>query len=239
MTTRVAIALVVCLVLADGSRSEPTELPPPSRKEVDFGRDVKPIFAAHCAGCHGPEKQRGGLRLDRKSAALAGGDSGPAFRAGKSSDSLLVRLVAGLEPKKVMPPGDRKPLTPDQVGVLRAWIDQGLKWPDDVGAENGPRPGSDHWAFRPVRRPEPPAVRTGGWVRNPVDRFILARLEKEGIAPSPEADPFTLLRRLHLDLIGLPPTPEEIDRFAREWAAKPQAAYEEMVERMLSSPHFG
>src|SRR5262249_54736311 len=154
--------------------------------------------------CHGPQKQRGSLRLDTAAAARDGGNSGPAVIPGKSADSLLLKAVTGAEGVKAMPPqGER--LKPAQVETLRAWIDQGAKAPAEETVAAATPAGSTHWAFQPVRRPAEPAVKNTAWVRNPIDRFILARLEKDGITPSPEADRVTLIRRLSFDLTGLPP----------------------------------
>jgi hypothetical protein len=143
--------------------------------------------------------------------------------------------VAGLDDELRMPPPEKKSLTTEQVAVLRTWIEQGAKWPKDDGATvQGPR--SSHWAFRPIRRPALPSVKNVAWVRNDIDRFVLARLEKEGIAPSPEADRITLVRRLSFDLTGLPPTPEEVERARNDWS---EDWYEHVVDRLLASPHYG
>jgi len=182
--------------------------------DVDFARDIQPIFAKHCVSCHGPEKQKGGLRLDLKSAATHGGDAGPAFAAGKSNDSELIKRVRGDEPDDIMPPkGD--PLTKAQVALLTKWIDQGAGWPDD--APGAARRKSDHWSFQPVKRPTQPTVKDTGWPRNGIDFFVLEKLEAKGIKPSHEADAYTLVRRVYLDLIGILPTPEEADAFVKEY----------------------
>ncbi|MES2692154.1 MAG: PSD1 and planctomycete cytochrome C domain-containing protein, partial [Verrucomicrobiota bacterium] len=203
---------------------------------VDFAKDVRPIFADHCYSCHGPEKQKAGLRLDRKAEALRGGDSGKAILPRNSAESDLLRNVAGLDPDLIMPPEGKERLTPKQVETLRAWIDAGAPWPEEADVPAGG--GSKHWAFRAPTLAKLPRVKTSpdGWGKNPIDTFVLARLEKEGIAPSPEADRATLLRRLSLDLLGLPPTPEEIAAFVEDKRAR---AYERVVERLLESPHFG
>ena len=198
--------------------------PPPPAAEVAFDRDVKPIFAAHCVSCHGPEKQRGGLRLDRKVDAFAGGDSGAAFTPGKAADSALLKRVASDGDDRMPPKGER--LTAAQLGVLKAWIDQGAKWPDDGSASTS----ADWWSFKPVKRPAVPAG------DNPVDHFIRTKLRDKGLSPSPEADRRTLIRRLYFDLIGLPPTPEEVDAFVTDTAPD---AYEKLVDRLLASPHHG
>ena len=202
---------------------------------IDFGRDVRPILTAACMSCHGPAKQRGGLRLDNGAAALRGGDRGPAFKPGDAAHSRLLLAVAGLDPDLKMPPVGKPPLTAEQIGVLRAWIDQGAKWPNDEIVA-GTAAHSDHWAFQPPKRPALPDVADKDWCRNPIDRFVLARLEKEGIAPSPEADRVTLIRRLSLDLLGLPPSPKEVDDFVADQSPD---AYEKLVDRLLASPHYG
>jgi hypothetical protein len=204
-------------------------------KPVDFSRDVQPILARSCVSCHGAHKQRGGLRLDVAAAARAGGDTGPVITAGDAAGSRLVRLVSGTDPELKMPPGRRPPLTAAEVALLRAWIDQGAKWPASETAD-ARAVKSNHWAFQPVRRPDLPAVANRAWPRTALDLFVLARLEKERLAPAPEADRATLLRRLSLDLLGLPPTPEEIAAFERDAGAD---AYERQVERLLASPHYG
>src|SRR5262249_7695518 len=161
-------------------------------------------------GCHGAQVQSSGLRLDNVGDALKGGNSGPVIRPGDSVQSRLIRLVAGLEGKIVMPPAGPR-LTSEQVAVLRAWIDSGAKWPRAaafVPVPNQP-PKPRYWAFEPLKTPAPPQTRNRTWARNAIDRFILARLERESIEPSPEAPKTTLLRRLYLDLIGLPPEPED------------------------------
>ncbi|WP_422930624.1 PSD1 and planctomycete cytochrome C domain-containing protein [Singulisphaera sp. PoT] len=211
------------------------DLPPPASRPVDYERDIKPIFARSCYKCHGAEKQKGGLALHRRDLALTGGDAGPSFETGKSAESHLIRLVAGIDDEGSMPPeGAGKPLTEDEVGLLRAWIDQGAKWPEDKGGAQ--RVTNTHWSFqKPVAKPCP-AVKQAGWARNPIDQYILAKLEKEGFAPSREADKPTLIRRLYLDLLGLPPTPVEVDAFV---ADKRPDAYESLVDRLLASPHYG
>lgn len=209
------------------------DLPAPSKRTIDFVKDIQPLFAQHCYKCHGPDKQQGGLRLDIKKAALEGGDSGNVIEPAKSAESMLIEYVAGIDPDKIMPPkGDR--LTAEQIGLLRAWIDQGANWPED--APGNVLQKSQHWAFQPIRRPPLPGVKNANWVKNPIDAFILARLEREGVEPAPEADRTTLIRRLYLDLLGLIPSPAEIDEFVQD--PHPQA-YERLVERILTSPHFG
>jgi mono/diheme cytochrome c family protein len=208
-----------------------TKLPPSADRKVDYVKDVQPIFAAACYSCHGPKKQESSFRLDRKADAFKGGEIGKPIIVGKSADSPLIHYVAGLDKELKMPPkGDR--LTAEQIGVLRAWIDQGAVWPES-GTTIDPR---KHWAFQAPTRPALPSVSNPKWVRNPIDAFILARLDKEGLKPSPEADRFTLLRRLHLDLTGLPPTVAEVDAFLADQSAD---AYAKAAERLLKSKHYG
>ncbi len=240
---RLCVALACCILggsaAADAPKIDPTRLPPAAKETIDFVRDIQPIFAKHCLACHGPTKQRGGLRLDDGSAAGKGGNSGPILVPGKPAESRLLILVSGLDSDLVMPPKEKAPLGKADLGRLRAWIEQGAKWPQAaIGVSKVAK--SNHWAFQPIRAPAPPAVINRSWANNEIDRFILARLEKEEIAPSPEADPVTLIRRLSFDLVGLPPTPAQVDDFVADWAiAKPQAALERLVDRLLASPHYG
>jgi hypothetical protein len=209
-------------------------LPAPANREIDFTRDIAPILA-HCQSCHGATQEMGGLRLDSRASALTGGNSGMVIVTGRSAESKLIQLVAGTG-KIIMPPvGER--LKTEDVAVLRAWIDQGARWPDAFRFQAAPRQkGATHWSFIPPKRSPPPSVRDRAWIRNPVDAFILAKLESEGFAPSPEADRYTLIRRLSLDLIGMPPTPEEVAGFVAD--NRPDA-YERLVDRLLASPHYG
>jgi mono/diheme cytochrome c family protein len=211
------------------------DLPAPAARKVDFEKDVRPIFVASCYRCHGPKAAKGGLVLDRRDEALHGGDEGKVIIPGKSAESRLIRYVAGMDEDHVMPPEDAgKPLRPEQIGVLRAWIDGGADWP--IAADRKNLAGTSHWAFQPPVRPALPTVKDVAWVRNPIDAFVLARLELEGLKHSPEADRASLLRRLSLDLIGLPPTLQELDAFLADKSAD---AYEKQVDRLLASPHYG
>jgi len=217
--------------------ADATKLPAPSRVAADFSRDIHPLLAKNCFSCHGQEKQKNGLRLDLKAAALAGGDSGKVIVPGKSAESKLVRMVAGLVEGELMPPKGAR-LTTAEIGKLRAWIDAGAPWPDptDGTASRGPSSPASHWAFKPAVITPPSKLRDGKWTANPIDHFVLARLEKERLKPSPEADRYTLVRRLSLDLLGLPPTTEQVREFVND--ASPNA-YEKLVDRLLASPHFG
>jgi len=203
-----------------------------SKEKVDFVRDVQPLLKRHCFKCHAGDKREGGFRLDVRSAAFAGGDEGIAIRKGESGNSSLITRVSGEDPDVVMPPeGDR--LTPAEVDVLKQWVDQGSIWPDSAAGENV-RP--DHWSYQPILRPEIPTVRDGKWLRNAVDAFVLEKLESRRFTPSPPADRYTLIRRLYLDLLGLPPHPDNVDAFVNDSSPK---AYEQLVSKLLMSPHFG
>jgi hypothetical protein len=206
----------------------------PADGKIDFARDVQPILAHACYECH-TSKRRGQLRLDNKEMALAGGNSGPAVVAHKSGESVLIKRVLGLGNEKRMPRG-KPPLPEYQIQMLQAWIDQGATWPDHASNEHGEE--EQHWAYvPPVRHPLPQVSGAHqAWPRNGIDHFVLARLEKEGLASSPEADRATLIRRVSLDLIGLPPTPEEVDAFVADDSLD---AYDKLVNRLLASPHYG
>jgi hypothetical protein len=204
---------------------KPADTPPAAR--VEFNRDVRPILANHCYACHGPDdaRRKAGLRLDRKD---------DAFRTLKSGDHALVpgdlrkselwaRVSAGEDGKPMPPPDFAKPLSPAEVDALKRWIEQGAEW-------------EPHWAYVPPKQPPLPEVKDKAWPKNGIDWFVLARLEKEGLHPPPEADKTTLLRRVTFDLTGLPPTPEEVDAFLKDDAPD---AYEKVVDRLLASPAYG
>ncbi|HZT81747.1 MAG TPA: DUF1549 domain-containing protein, partial [Gemmataceae bacterium] len=202
------------------------------KPSVDYRRDILPLLQSRCYKCHDAAKKRSGYRLDVRAAALRGGESGkPAIVPGQSGKSELIRRITTAAGSEAMPPGKEK-LTAAQIKLLRDWVDAGAPWPDALANEG--RGG--HWAFQPPVRPALPPVQNAGWARNPIDRFILARLEKEGLRPSPGADRATLLRRLSLDLTGLPPTVAEVDAVLKDPAPD---WYEQAVERLLASPHYG
>lgn len=205
-----------------------------STEGVDFARQIQPIFEKRCQSCHGPRQQMSGLRLDDGTAALKGGASGPVIVPGKSAESKLVERISSDRRGFVMPPAG-PPLAAADVARIKAWIDQGARWTAPAKAASAVSAPS-HWSFQPIRRPPLPAVSNRAWVRNPVDAFVLARLESEGIRPSPEAGRNTLIRRLSLDLTGLPPAPAEVEEFLSD--NRPDAC-ERLVDRLLASPHYG
>jgi mono/diheme cytochrome c family protein len=227
-------ACVGCTALLAGSAADVdvSKLPPAATRPVDFTKDIQPIFEATCWNCHGPKKQESGFRLDNRAAALKGGEHGGDIVPGKSATSLLIHAVAGIHDEIKMPKKGEK-LTVEQVGLLRAWIDQGALMPEKIAGAKDP---SQHWAFKPPVKPAVAKVKDSKWTQNEIDKFILARLEQEKLKPSPEAEKVTLLRRASLDLIGLPPTPQEVDAFL---ADKSKDAYAKQIERLLASPHYG
>lgn len=190
---------------------------------VDFTKDIQPIFEKSCYSCHGAKLQSGGLRLDSKKVAYS------KIEPGKPAGSMLYRRLTGADGQPRMPLGS-KPLDQSKLAAIRDWIEQGAVWPD--GNEADSASSKKHWAFIPPQRPAPP----NGTSPNPIDRFIMAGLEKEHLKQRPEANRSTLLRRLSLDLIGLPPTIAEVDAFFNDKSAK---AYEKQVDRLLQSPHYG
>lgn len=190
---------------------------------VDFTREVQPILAKHCYQCHGPGDAESGLRLSSREAAIEPAVSGlPAIVPGDATSSELMRRIAAESEFERMPPEDPA-LTAEQIEVLRRWIDQGASW-------------QDHWAFEPLAAPTVPAVEDADWIRNPIDAFVLASLEQNGLTPALPADRLTLLRRAYFDLTGLPPTPEAVADFL---ADDSPAAFERVVDRLLESPHYG
>ncbi len=202
---------------------------------VDYAADVRPILEAHCFECHGPEEQESGLRVDFGATLISGGNSGPAVAAGDSKNSLLIKAVHGTDDSVSKMPPEGPGLSDEQVDILARWIDEGAQIPDEPNAPVG-RVTSDHWSFQPLDDVTPPKAPEGAIVRNPIDAFVLRRLAETGLAPSVEADRTTLIRRLSLDLIGLPPTVEQVDAFL---ADRRDDAYERLVDALLNSPHYG
>ena len=210
-----------------------------------FENKIRPVLVEHCYSCHSAKakKIRGGFRLDSRAKLLEGGDLGGDVTPGDPGKSLLIEAVCYKNTELQMPKDGKLPDA--VVADLTAWVKMGAPWGKDDGpvASVPVKPAfdlqqrkHDHWAWRPIRATEPPAVKDAAWPRGPVDRFILARLEAKGLAPAPPADKRTLLRRLTFDLIGLPPTPEEVEAFVKDESPD---AYEKVVDRLLASPQFG
>jgi hypothetical protein len=229
----VLVALAGVSLSLGAPKQDAAVMPPAANRVVGFERDVRPIFERACYDCHGPGKQKSDYRLDERTSALKGGSIGGAIVPGDGARSLLVQYVAGTHEEIRMPPkGDG--LSAEQVGVIRAWIDQGAKWPVPVAGATTQASGEGHWAYRALVRPAVPKVDVE--TANPIDAFVRAKLKETGLRPSPEADRRVLIRRVTFDLIGLPPTPEEVEAFIRD--ASPDA-YEKVVDRLLASPRYG
>ncbi|MCS7047439.1 MAG: DUF1549 domain-containing protein, partial [Gemmataceae bacterium] len=198
---------------------------------IEFNRDIRPILSNHCFVCHGPDNnlRKANLRLDQDKGLYDRADGAPIIAPGKPHESELFKRITSSDRSYRMPPARlNKELTKEQIELIRAWIEQGGKY-------------QRHWSLVPPVRPPVPAVKDTAWVRNPIDAFVLARLEREGLKPAPPADPRTLMRRLSFDLLGLPPTPQEVEDFVREYQAspKPQTVVEKLVDRLLTSQHYG
>src|SRR5262245_55005339 len=198
--------------------------PAAAAEPVDFTRDVQPILAAHCLGCHGAERPKAGLIFADRANAMAPAKSGRrAIVPGDPAASELLRRVRAPDPDERMPPAEKEPLKPHQITTLERWIAAGAPW-------------KRHWSFAPIERPGPPPVADRSWPRGEIDAFVLSRLEREAIEPAPEADRVTLARRLSYDLLGLPLDLQELDDFAADPAPD---AYERFADRLIASPHLG
>lgn len=216
------IAIVILLSAASHASAEP----------IDYSKQIKPIFTARCTHCHGALKQEGGLRLDTGALARQGGDSGKAIAPGDVASSDLVKRIMASDAAERMPQ-EGEPLAAEQIAAVRDWINQGASSPADEKAEQDPR---KHWAFRPIVRPPVPETSNAGWVRNPIDAFIATNHQRQGLSPQTEATRSELLRRLYLDLIGLPPTLEQIKETDSDHE---NGWYERLTDRLLSSPQHG
>ena len=204
--------------------------------DIDFGTQIKPLLATKCFDCHGPDTQESHLRLDRRAAMLRGGDSGePAIVAGEGENSHLMKLVRGTDAGKRMPPDEADHLSKNEIQLLQTWIDQGAVWPGPDGAVDDETMKSDHWSFQPVRTSQPPQT-DNPWVANGIDAFVLQKLTEHSLTPNPQATRAERIRRIYLDMLGLPPTPEEVQAFV---ADRDPQAYGQVVEKVLASPHYG
>ena len=242
-TRRIVAALGWLLLVSAATPGRAADAPAPTAEQAAFFEaEVRPILAESCQKCHGTDKQKGGLRLDTPEGVFQGGDSGPAVVPGNLEESLLIEAIRheGLE----MPPSGK--LDDVKIATLTRWVETGAAWPGVEGhAAAAPAPPTQKiftaedrawWSFQPLRRPEVPDVDDGGWAKTPIDRFVFARLEAQGLEPAAEADRRALIRRLTFDLTGLPPTPEDVDAFV---ADPDPDAYEHLVDRLLDSPRYG
>jgi Protein of unknown function (DUF1553)/Protein of unknown function (DUF1549)/Planctomycete cytochrome C len=241
-------AWLVLPVIVVGAALVPTpalvaqdKTPTPAQIEF-FEKSVRPILATHCFECHGPDKHKGGLRLDSRGTMMQGGNSGPAMLPGSPKESLLVKAIHYTDTPKMPPKGK---LTDSEIAALTEWIQQGGHWPEVAAAVRPAEVGKtfsisskdrEFWSFKPLANPTVPVVSDKGWPKNCIDNFILAGLEAKGLHPAEPADKRTLIRRVTFDLIGLPPTPEEIEAFLNDNSAD---AFAKVVDRLLASPHYG
>ncbi len=201
-----------------------------------FETKVRPVLAEHCFSCHGPKKQQAGLRLDVKAAAFQGSDEGPVLVPGQPEKSRLIQALSHQGETKMPPKGK---LPPAVINDLTTWVKLGAPWPESktgTAALANAESWKKHWAFQPVRKPTVPALKNPAGVPSPLDAFVLAQLEARGLTPNPPADRRTLLRRVKFDLLGLPPTAEEITAFEQDRSPE---AFSKVVDRYLASPHYG
>ena len=244
--TVLTTALSTCVLAAAVAARQAAGAPAAQSPEF-FEARIRPILAANCYDCHGDD-EKGGLRLDSGEGLMKGGDSGPAIVPGKPDESRLIKAVRHLEGAPKMPKG-RAQLKAEDIDALAAWVAAGAPWPASAtGSPAAPlAPAASHapvitaaqrafWSFQPIHKTAPPAVRDGSWPRRDIDRFILARLEKDGLHPVAAADKLALIRRATLDLTGVPPTPEDVDAFVRDSSP---GAFAKVVDRLLASPQYG
>ncbi len=233
-----SVSLAYCILIA----SAPVAFSAPPDATALFEKNVRPVLVEKCLACHGPQKQAGGLRLDSRKALLAGGDRGAAVVPGKPDESLLVRAIRHGEELK-MP--EKNKLPEAEIVAIADWVKQGAPWPDGAVAVTPPAKTGEriftaeekaYWAFQPVKRPEPPKVKAGDWVKNPIDAFLLAKLEASGLRPAPEVEKLALIRRATFDLTGLPPPTVEIEAFLKD--GRPEA-WKELIDRLLASNAYG
>jgi hypothetical protein len=203
-----------------------------SARSPDYEAEIKPLLKEYCGSCHSQLKQKGGLRLDAGALIFRGGKHGAAITAGQSDSSLIIQRVTSTDAEQRMP-REGKPLAPEKIDLLRRWIDGGAAFPK---GEIVARPPTEHWSFQPVRRPPVPAVKDSTWVRNAIDAFVLSKLESQGLQPAPHATPMSLLRRLNLDLLGLPPEREAQENFARE---PTDLSLDQRVDVLLAQSGYG
>ena len=232
------IAILILIAASLGQRTRAAD----DRAGVEFfEQKVRPVLVESCYNCHSAAggKVKGGLLLDTRDGLLKGGDTGPALVPGEPDKSLLIKAVRYTDENLQMPPKDKK-LSAQQIADLEAWVKMGAPDPRTNGTAVLASPAAEaakqHWAYQPVQSPQPPAVKNSKWVQSPIDRFILSKLEAKDLKPSSRADKRTLIRRATFDLIGLPPTPAEVEAFV---ADRSPDAFAKLVDRLLASPHYG
>lgn len=247
MTRFVAVwSAILAFCLTAPALAQSSKSATPTTEQIEFfEKRIRPILVNHCYECHSQsaKKVQGKLLLDTRAGVEKGGRSGPAVVPGKPRESRLIQAVRHEDKDRAMPP--KKKLSAQEIADLEAWVAMGAPDPrtgktstTDINLDEGKK----YWAFQPVKRVEPPAVKDASWPLTPIDRFILAKLEAKGMKPVGLADPHTLIRRATFDLTGLPPTPSEIDDFVKAWQApnaKPQAVFEALIDRLLASPAYG
>ena len=228
----IATVCVLISVWSDIGNAYGDELRPAA--DVDYERVIKPLLLNKCAACHGAIRQSSGLRLDHGSLIRNGGESGAAIEPGRSDASLLIRRVSATDSSQRMPPeGQGEKLTNEQIELLKRWIDAGAPSPQD---EEIPEDPAHYWSYQSPITPDVPPVKNVDWIRTPIDAFIAAQHEIRGLKPSPEAPREVWLRRVYLDLIGIPPTQVELHDFLNDQS---ESAYEAVVDRLLARPEYG
>jgi cytochrome c553 len=237
---RILLALVYAAIFSTPLRAADA---PTAEQAAFFEAKVRPVLIENCAECHGEKKQKAGLRVDSRTALLTGGDSGPAVEPGKPDESYLLMAISHGDDAPKMPP--KQKLTDERIADLTRWVQMGAPWPGDTGEAPvaARKPGFEitdadrrHWAFLPVKSPAVPQVKDRRWADNPIDAFILAKLEAKGLAPNRQATKRELIRRAYFDLIGLPPTPEDVNAFENDQAPD---AYARLIDELLDSPQYG
>ena len=239
MKPALVMALTALTIVAWRDPAIAQQAPQAAENGIEFFEaKVRPVLAEHCLSCHGTKKQESSLRLDSREGLLAGGDSGAVVSLEKPTESRLLKAIRHEDSDLRMPPEPAAKLADTAIASIERWLERGAPWPasEPMGTARPSDAGASHWAFRTIARPAVPAVTRSEWPRTSIDRFVLARLEQEGMVPSEPADRATLVRRASFDLIGLPPSEEEIAALVNDPA---EDAFARFVDRLLDSPHYG
>jgi Protein of unknown function (DUF1553)/Protein of unknown function (DUF1549)/Planctomycete cytochrome C len=231
------IILSAILLIAQPASAAPEK---PSPQDIEFfEKNVRPVLVENCFKCHGPKRREGELRLDSRAALLKGGDKGPVIVPGEPEKSRLIKAIS-YNDEVQMPPTAK--LKPEVIEALTAWVKMGAPWPDSDNTPLAPKAltvaevRAKHWSFQLVKLPPLPPVKNAAWVKTPIDAFVLANLEKHNVTPAPTADKYTLIRRAYFDLLGLPPSPEEVEAFVNDPSAE---AWPKVIDKLLASPRYG